>query len=577
MKKKRILTLILAAVFVFLPSSLSRAENETKTVAMEEEYVESRAAYSAGNTMSDAANIFIGSSYHGTISETNSEDWYRFPLNSSGRVTLTAMAEIAWIYYEIYDSAGNMLWSINPSWNDTTKIISTSETIDLTEGSYYFVIKKSLDCTGNYSFQLAFASSGESFAESEDGSDNTIYTANLISLNKKYAGQLAVNDEKDFYKFTLTSSGRITFTAAAEITWIYYEIYDSAGNMLWSINPSWNDTTKIISTSETIDLTEGSYYFVIKKSLDCTGNYSFQLAFASSGESFAESEDGSDNTIYTANLISLNKKYAGQLAVNDEKDFYKFTLASSGRITLTAAAEITWINYEIYDSAGNPLWGIAPSWNDITKISNTSETIDLTEGSYYFVVKRYFDCTGNYSFTISNGSSGAGDGKGTGAGTAPMQNWKNASKYTLFVSEGMWMDKSGLTGNIVWRSSKPKVASVSSSGRVYAKKPGTTVISARVGGKVFRSTIRVNSVLSVSKKSLKISRNGGRRTVTITFRKKGSVNYRVKKSKYISCRWGRWSGNKCALIIYGQKRGKTTITITNSYNNEKKMIKVLVR
>lgn len=82
----------------------------------------------------------------------------------------------------------------------------------------------------------------------------------------------------------------------------------------------------MISTKETIDLTKGTYYFVVERDGSYTGNYSFKLDFNSAGESFTETGSGSNNTMSSANTINVNNKYNGQIAKNDEKDFYRFTL-----------------------------------------------------------------------------------------------------------------------------------------------------------------------------------------------------------------------------------------------------------
>lgn len=547
---RKILIIFLASVFVLLPTSFVHA----------------------GNSISNAVNISMGGNYNGTISETNSENWYRFTLSSSGRVTLRATAGISRIYYLIYNSAGNQVWYTNKWQNSTTGISSTNETIDLTKGTYYFIVLKDSG-TGNYSFRLSFASANESFVEMGEGENNSLDRASQASVNTFYRGQIAENDGKDFYRFTLTLSGRITLTATAEINRIYYRIYDSNGSQVWYTNKWSNSTTGISSTSETIDLTKGTYYFIVEKNSG-TGNYSFQLSFANANESFSETENGTNNTIYTANAIVLNRQYKGQIAENDEKDFYKFTMGSPGEIRLTAMAEISRVYYRIYDRAGNQVWYINEWWNSTTGKSSTSESIALSAGTYYFIVEED-SSTGNYSFTLSTGSPGGETGGGSG--TTPTQNWKNASKYTLLVSQGMWMDKSGLTGNIVWRSSNPRVASVNFFGRVYARKPGTAIISASVGGKVFKSVIKVNSVLLVSRTKLSMRRNGGRRAVTVTLRAGRTVRYRIKNAKCVSCYWGRWQGNKCALFIYPRKKGKAVITFTNSYNAEKKKVTVRVR
>ena len=235
-------------------------------------------AMAAGSSIGSATGITTGSTYYGTLSSANGADYYRFTLSASGRVTLTATAGMVWVYYRIYDNAGNQLWSINPSWNSTTETISTSETIDLTKGTYYFIVERDGSRTGNYTFRLAFTSANESFTETNGGVNNSMRNASSISVNNTYKGQLAKNDEKDFYRFTLSASGRVTLTATAGMKWIYYRIYDNAGNQLWSINPSWNPVTEKISISETINLTKGTYYFVAERDGSSTGNYSFKLS-----------------------------------------------------------------------------------------------------------------------------------------------------------------------------------------------------------------------------------------------------------------------------------------------------------
>ena len=357
--------------------------------------------FAAGNSMYSATNISTGKTYSGSMTSTNKVDYYKFTMNSSGRITLTASAGMNWIYYSIYDGSGNELWSQNPRWNDTTGVISTKETIDLTKGTYYFVVERDGSYTGNYSFKLDFNSAGESFTETGSGSNNAMSSANTINVNNKYNGQIAKNDEKDFYRFTLPSSGRISLSATAKMNWIYYSIYDSSGNELWSRNPNWNSTTETISTSENIDLTKGTYYFAVSRDGSCTGNYSFKLGYTSANESFAETGTGTNNTINTADNISLNTKYNGQIAINDEKDFYKFTLNSSTKLYFTATANMRWIYCHIYDRNGNEVWSRNPLWNSVTEKINTSETINLSAGTYYFVFERDGSYTGNYSFNIA--------------------------------------------------------------------------------------------------------------------------------------------------------------------------------
>ncbi len=409
--KRKMLSFLLSMSFVFSLVAPAYAENLDRNGTESGSHVEqvddtdlntsSAQTFAAGNSISTATNISTGTTYSGSITSSNTIDYYKFTIGSSGRITLTATAGMRWIYYCIYDSAGSELWYVNPNWNSTTELISTSETIDLTKGTYYFAAKQDGSYTGNYSFRLNFDTAGESFTEVGSGSNNSMNSASTISVNTNYKGQIAKNDEKDFYKFTLASSGRIAISATAKMQWIYYYVYDSSGNQLWSQNPDWNSTTESISTSEIIDLTKGTYYFVVSRDGSYTGNYSFKLGYTNANESFTETGSGSNNTMASANSITLNTTYRGQLALNDEKDFYRFTLSSSTKVNFTATANVKWIYYRIYDSSGNELWRDNAYWNSVTEKINTSESITLSAGTYYLVFERDGSSTGPYTFKLA--------------------------------------------------------------------------------------------------------------------------------------------------------------------------------
>ena len=420
----------------------------------------------AGDSMSSATGISIGINYSGSITESNNKDFYKFEINSSGRVRLSAMAGMGTVYYRIYDSEGNQLWSSDPAWNSTTQLISTDEYIDLTKGIYYFVVEKKWNCTGNYSFKLGFTSANESFTETGSGTDNTLFTANNVSVNTNYNGQIANNEGKDFYKFTLPSSGRIVLTGTAGIKTVYYRIYNNEGNQLWSINPEWNGTTQLISTNKYIDLTKGIYYFVVEKKWDCTGNYSFKLDFTSANESFTETGFGNNNLLSSANTIALNKQYYGQLAENDEKDFYKFTLKSTTQISFVATAKMEYVSYSIYDKSGNYLSGGERDWNYNTGKISISEKIQLKAGTYYIAFEKHYGYTGPYTFKLQTSS------RSTVKKTPTIRVSKKTAAYRAT--------------RVRWASQSFKIgAKVSGNGKItYKKLSGSSKLAVASNGKV---------------------------------------------------------------------------------------------
>ena len=236
---------------------------------------------------------------------------------------------------------------------------------------------------------------------SASAAGSSMSNATSISFGQSYSDSITDSSTQDFYKFTMSSSGKINIKLTAYIYCSSYYIYDSNGKDVWHLTSKyWNDVSKQYDMGEIVDLTSGTYYFAVKQSYG-TGNYNFKMTFSSANESFKETTGGINNTMAAASSISINKNYYGQIASNDDCDFYKITLSSSGKINIKLTAYIYCSSYYIYDSNGKDVWRL-PSryWNDVSKIYDMDENIDLSSGTYYFAVKQSIG-TGNYNFIIS--------------------------------------------------------------------------------------------------------------------------------------------------------------------------------
>ena len=176
----------------------------------------------AGSSISSATSISLGSTYSGSLTASNEMDFYKFTISTSGTVHLSSTANIQRVYYKLYDASGNEIWSDWPGWNSSTEQIVLNEDFCLTSGTYYLEILRYSNYYGNYSFKASFVSTGESFKESQNGSNNSLSNADSITLGKQYKGQIALNDDRDFYKFTLSSSGKINLSSTANIQRVYY-------------------------------------------------------------------------------------------------------------------------------------------------------------------------------------------------------------------------------------------------------------------------------------------------------------------------------------------------------------------
>ncbi len=356
-------------------------------------------AFAAGNSVADATPISLGATYTGSITDDNTKDMYKFTLNFSSKININLEASIYRTNYYLYDANGNTVWKRESQYcNNLTNLYALNEDIDLTKGTYYFAVCKNSG-TGSYNFKITVTSANESFSETQDGTNNAVATASTIGFSTKYYGQIAVNDATDIYKFALNSSSKININLEASIYRTNYYLYDANGNTVWKRESQYcNNVTNLYTLNEDIDLTKGTYYFAVCKNSG-TGNYNFKITAISANESFSETQGGINNSVDTASSIKLGTKYYGQIATNDDKDIYKFTLNSSGEINIAIESYVPKYSCYLYNSSGNTIWDYHLFWGGDSEKSTLEEKFDLESGTYYFAVCK--NSTGNYNFSVN--------------------------------------------------------------------------------------------------------------------------------------------------------------------------------
>ena len=135
---------------------------------------------------------------------------------------------------------------------------------------------------------------------------------------------------------------------------------------------------------------------------------------------------------------------------------------------------------------------------------------------------------------------------------------------TIYVGSSTTLKVTGTTKKVSWSTSKKSVATVSSTGKVTAKKAGTATIKAKVAGKTLSCKVTVKNV-SLSK--TKLTLNSGT-TATITLN--GGTIKSVKSSKTSVATVTK------AGKITAKKKGTATITVTST-KNKKYTCKVTVK
>ncbi len=354
----------------------------------------------ASTSFSNAVYYTFGTKQDGFIAKEWDTNYYELELPSSGAIDLTFNAEMEKVNLAIYDSDGEAIWNEYCYWNSTLEMIKTNRTVNLTGGTYYFCVAQVSSYSGNFDFTITHNPSNESFAENYQIRDNTLNLANAIDYKMKYNGQLAMNDEKDFYKFTVETSGSVEMEFSAQIEKLVLLIYDTNGNELWNSYEYYNNTTKLITARYWFDLIGGTYYFCVQRNTGYYGNYNFEFTFETASESFREDGAESNNMMNSASVINTDTAYNGQIAINDEKDFYTFTLTKNMTVKFNFTALMDKVGLFLYDSRGNEIWSSYEYFDNVTYEISVLKDITLLSGSYYLCIQQLSGKTGDYTFCI---------------------------------------------------------------------------------------------------------------------------------------------------------------------------------
>lgn len=207
---------------------------------------------------------------------------------------------------------------------------------------------------------------------------------------------------------------------------------------------------------------------------------------------------GADSIYDTATAISSGKSVSTIMPSYGDTADYKVTVSGSGTLNLSIESHMSKLSMEVYDSDGNLLSTIA---SDVTSGSCSNPGKDMHNMYWNSTIEKY---KGTVSYSVKSGTyyirfernSSYGNGKLTFTATYPTNTTTAKLNFiTINMERGdtlsLGADMTG-TGEVTWKSSKPSVASISSSGKVTAKAKGTTVISAKFGKTTKKIKIKVS-------------------------------------------------------------------------------------
>ncbi len=263
-------------------------------------------------------------------------------------------------------------------------------------------------------------------------------TARDLVFGTSMAGTVLEGNNKRYYKFSLNEAGTINFGMEKSNRHCDVDIkfFDASQTEIYSGSNSYGDSFSL----DPIYLTGGNYYMMVNASYEGT-RFSFIATMDTTGESFPETQDSNNDMASNASAISLQKKYKGVLAANDDIDYFTFQVPAAGQITLnlTNSTSAT-VAYGIYDDAVNPTYT-----NTLYNGNKVSQPVLVKKGTYYLAVAKQ-DVNkgmGSYMFTL--------DYKKKNTAAPKLKSVKNSGNRAMTVK---WGTVSGASGYEVWYATK---------------------------------------------------------------------------------------------------------------------------
>lgn len=240
------------------------------------------------------------------------------------------------------------------------------------------------------------------FALQDSGDNGSAAGAQNFTPGETITGSISEDGDLDFYRFTLSESGRVSLDFTSYMEYYALYLYDTAGNELFiTENNQWNETMGYRQDAYTVDLEAGTYFIRVSgyqyswSGTSATGNYSLQTGFTASGAN----EQEPNNSAAAANTMSFGSTARGLIGLNDNYDFYRIDLSESGRLTLDITVHMEYYALYLYDHMGSTLWSTNNNyWNETMGLRQDVHTIDLEAGTYYLEVSGYqYDWSSNYA------------------------------------------------------------------------------------------------------------------------------------------------------------------------------------
>ena len=439
-------------------------DNETDEILSENEM-------KLASSFDTADTISVNTSYSGSLVNYDSVNYYKFTLSRPGYVSFS-------FSHDFVDS-GNEYWDLNLYSSDdlNNELLSRSyignelNSINsygtgLPTGTYYIKINHhSWNWSDvKYTFTVKYVDSDYYEKEKNDGVD----TSSNIALNQNYSGNLMTNGDVDWYKFSLSKAGYVSFKFSHDFVDSsnnYYELHlfssDDLNNELLDRAYIGNELYEVNSYGS--GLPAGTYYIKINHYYWNWSDVKYTFSVNCDYSDYYETE--TNNSSSSADMVKLNSIYTGNLMVYSDSDYYMFSLVKDGYVSITFSHDYvdhdaTYWELHLYNSTNlnDKITSYSYVGND--RNQTTTQPVSLSAGTYYVKIDHPYywsDCI--YHFRVNTVLNLSLDSNPIAVGGTTRLNVSN--------NQG---------GALSFSSSDTSVATIDSSGKITGKNVGTAKI-----------------------------------------------------------------------------------------------------
>jgi len=339
----------------------------------------------------EAKPISLNSPVIDNLPSSGAVKYYKVELSAPGKVNLSfnhTNLERTSVFWKVtmFNSVENEVLYFESTGNNTE---GKSMNAYLDKGTYYVRVKDEGYWHSDADYTLC-VNYTENQGEYEIEPNKDRESATEISVNKPVIGNLRVEGDTDFYKFTISKPGKVNLSfnhTNLERSSVFWKVtmFDSVENEVLYFESTGNDTA---GKSMNAYLDKGTYYVRVKDEGYWHSNVDYTLCVdykENEGEYEIEPNGGRDN----ATLIEVDEPVTGNLRTSSDVDYYKFVMPDSGKVYLgfnhpnLERSSVYWRIY-LYDTNDNKLYQLNSKGTDTV---GKSDEIKIEKGTYYVKVE----------------------------------------------------------------------------------------------------------------------------------------------------------------------------------------------